>query len=186
MTNWLAGGLLVAWLLLEVVLRDGTEARSWRAGDDDRSSTRLIVGTYLVAFAAPLVLGASGVGSVTADSIVAWVGIAVGALGLAVRIWSMRVLGGDYTRSLRTRRDQTVVDRGPYRWVRHPGYLGSILVWTGSRLALNWLVALATALLLLAVYRYRIRAEEQMLEAHLGDAYATYKTRTWRLVPLLW
>ena len=98
----------------------------------------------------------------------------------------MRVLGSDYTRALRTRREQTLIDRGPYRAVRHPGYLGSILVWTGSRLALNWLIALITAVLLVAVYCYRISVEEDMLEEHFGEAYLSYKSRTWRLVPLLW
>ena len=64
--------------------------------------------------------------------------------------------------------------------------MGSILVWTGSRLAVNWLIAVITALLLLGVYVYRIIAEEQMLVDHFGDAYRAYKTRTWRLVPFVW
>jgi protein-S-isoprenylcysteine O-methyltransferase len=186
MTAWLAGSLIAAWLLLEVVLRDGKEARSWQAGDADRSTTRLIVGTYVVAAVGPLLLDASGFGAIATDSLVAWVGIAVGAVGLGVRIWSMRVLGRDYTRALRTRGEQTLIDRGPYRAIRHPGYLGSILVWTGSRLAVNWLIATITAALLIAVYCRRIRAEEDMLEDHFGEAYVSYKTRTWRLVPLLW
>ena len=186
MTAWLPGLLIGAWLLLEVVLRNGTEARSWRADDADRSTTRLVVGTYLLAFVGPFVLGVSGVGAITTDSLVAWVGVAVGAVGLGVRIWSIRVLGSDYTRAPRTRREQTLIDRGPYRAVRHPGYLGSSIVWTGSRLALNWLTALITAVLLIAVYCYRINAEEDMLEQHFGEAYLSYKSRTWRLVPLLW
>ena len=98
----------------------------------------------------------------------------------------MRVLGRDYTRSLRTRETQTVIDRGPYRLVRHPGYSGSILVWFGSRLAVNWLIAAATAVGLLLVYAYRISAEEEMLIDHFGDAYRAYKVRTWRLVPYIW
>src|SRR5262249_3375998 len=131
MTNWLAGFLLVAWLLLEVVLREDGEARLWKGGEQDRSSTRLVVIAYVAAFVGPFLFGTAGVGVTHTDSVVAWIGIAVGAAGLLVRIWSMRVLGRDYTRSLRTRETQTVVDRGPYRVVRHPGYLGSILVWVG-------------------------------------------------------
>jgi hypothetical protein len=53
MTRWIAGLLLAAWLLLEVVLRDGDEARSWSGGDADRSSTKVILVTYVVAFLAP-------------------------------------------------------------------------------------------------------------------------------------
>jgi protein-S-isoprenylcysteine O-methyltransferase len=173
-------------LLLEVVLRDGDEARSWRGGDADRSSTRIIVVTYVVAFVAPFFFLSSGIAVTAADSAFAWVGVAIGAIGLAVRIWSMRVLGRDYTRSLRTRDDQLIIDRGPYSVVRHPGYLGSILVWFGSRLALNWLVAIATVVALFAVYAYRIRAEEQMLGEQFGEKYQAYQARTKRLVPFLW
>jgi protein-S-isoprenylcysteine O-methyltransferase len=146
----------------------------------------LIVVTYVVASVGPFLLDTSGVGVTATDSPLAWIGIAVGGAGLVIRIWSMRVLGQDYTRSLRTRETQCVVDRGPYRLVRHPGYVGSILVWAGSRLAVNWLVAAMTALVLLLVYAYRIHAEERMLVSHFGDAYREYKNRTWRLVPFVW
>jgi protein-S-isoprenylcysteine O-methyltransferase len=186
LTTVLSGLLLVAWLLLEVVLRRGDEARDWQGGEEDRSSTRLIVGSYVVAFVGPFLLDTSGVGVTPTGSALAWIGLAIGCAGLGIRVWSMRVLGQDYTRSLRTREAQIVVERGPYRLVRHPGYVGSILVWAGSRLAVNWLVALATALTLFLVYAYRINAEEQMLVNHFGDAYRAYKTRTWRLVPYIW
>ena len=95
MTAWLSGLLLAAWLLLEVVLRTGNEARSWRSDDADRSSTRLIVATYVVAFVGPFLLLRSGFGATTTNSFLAWVGIGVGAIGLGVRTWSMRVLGSD-------------------------------------------------------------------------------------------
>jgi protein-S-isoprenylcysteine O-methyltransferase len=186
MTDWISGLLLGAWLLLEVVLRNGDEARSWQGGDEDRSSTRLILFAYALAFVGPLVLGTSGIGVTPTGSTLAWIGIAIGVSGLGIRVWSMRVLGRDYTRSLRTRDTQTVIERGPYQFVRHPGYLGSIVVWVGSRLAVNWLIAAATAVLLGAVYVYRIRAEEQMLVEHFGDSYRSYQSRTWRLFPYVW
>ena len=128
MTSWISGLLLAAWLLLEVVLRSEGEARDSEGGAADRSSTWLVVATYVLAFVSPLLVGTSGVGATHADTTMAWIGIAVGGAGLGIRIWSMRVLGRDYTRSLRTRATQTVADRAPYRFVRHPGYIGSILV----------------------------------------------------------
>jgi protein-S-isoprenylcysteine O-methyltransferase len=139
-----------------------------------------------VAFVGPFLLDTSGVGVTHAGSALAWIGVTIGVVGLGIRVWSMRILGRDYTRSLRTRETQTVIDRGPYRLVRHPGYSGSILVWFGSRLAVNWLVAAATAVGLLLVYAYRISAEEEMLIDHFGDAYRAYKARTWRLAPYIW
>ena len=48
--------------------------------------------------------------------------------GLALRAWSMRALGSYYSRTLRTTSDQVVIESGPYRVIRHPGYFGSIMV----------------------------------------------------------
>ena len=184
-TTWLSGLLLAAWVLLEFVLRRGDEARNWQGGEEDRSSTRLVVVTYVIAFVAPFLLDTSGVGVTIANSVLAWIGIAVGVVGLAIRIWAMpfsvRITPAPC--ELETLRSLLSVARTV---VRHPGYIGSILVWVGSRLAVNWLVASATALALLLVYTYRISAEERMLVDHFGDAYRAYKTRTWRLVPYVW
>ena len=74
----------------------------------------------------------------------------------------MLTLGEFFTRTLAILPDQHVVSVGPYRVIRHPGYLAQIVVvTTGCALAsLNvWLVALIGPLLL-AVYAYRIEAEE--------------------------
>jgi protein-S-isoprenylcysteine O-methyltransferase Ste14 len=99
----------------------------------------------------------------------------------------MHTLGGSYTRTLRTEGDaQALVDTGPYRWVRHPGYAGSLLTWTGFAMSTRSapVLALTTAMLGLA-YARRITAEEQLLRRDL-PGYAAYCGRTRRLVPLLW
>ncbi len=58
-------------------------------------------------------------------------GLAAEAAGLGLRIWSLRTLGAAYTRTLRADVAQPLVTDGPYRLVRHPGYLGTHLTWTG-------------------------------------------------------
>ncbi len=65
-------------------------------------------------------------------SIVSWLGLVIMLLGLGLRVWSMRVLGAYYSRTLRVTDTQVIVTQGPYRIVRHPGYLGTILLWVGS------------------------------------------------------
>src|SRR5262249_51469200 len=106
--------------------------------------------------------------------------------GLGLRVWAMAALGKFYTRTLLTLPDQRVVDRGPYRWLRHPGYLGSLLVWVGSGFAYgNWILAAVIASLMVPAYAYRIGSEERLLRERFGDAYESYARRTWRLVPLL-
>lgn len=141
--------------------------------------------SYGVAVVLPLILVLAGVGRLSTP-LVSWVGLIVMLLGLAFRAWSMRVLGASYTRTLRVSA-QEVVDRGPYRYVRHPGYLGSILIWIGFAIALaDWVGIVVIVPLMVGVYVYRIQAEETMLVAAFGDRYEGYRERSWRLVPFLY
>jgi protein-S-isoprenylcysteine O-methyltransferase len=52
-------------------------------------------------------------------------------LELALKTWAVRTSGRFDTRTLRSASDQSVTDSGPYRLVRHPGYLGALLLWIG-------------------------------------------------------
>ncbi len=98
----------------------------------------------------------------------------------------MRALGDSYTRTLRTEEEQRVVETGPYRWVRHPGYTGSLLTWIGYALTSRSVPALGViAALLGRVYQKRITAEETLLARAL-PAYTAYSHHTKRLVPFVW
>ncbi len=114
------------------------------------------------------------------------VGVLVQASGLGLRTWSMRTLGGSYTRTLRTEGDQPVVDTGPYRWVRHPGYTGSLLTWIGYVLTSRSVPAVLVVTALLGrVYGQRIVTEEALLAGEL-PGYTAYSDRTKKLVPFIW
>ena len=98
----------------------------------------------------------------------------------------MRALGASYSRTLRTEDGHAVVDTGPYRWVRHPGYTGSLLVWTGFALTSRSVLGVALIPALLgAAYSRRIAAEEDLLRRDL-PGYTTYSRRTRKLIPLVW
>ena len=176
---------LAGFFALEVALRHRGDAASLAATDDDRGTTALIVATYALAAALPLV--ARRLPGRPLPRPATAIGLAAQAAGTAIRAWSMHTLGASYTRTLRTEGGvQPVVDSGPYRWVRHPGYAGSLLIWTGFATSTRSapVVALTTALPGIA-YARRITAEEQLLRRDL-PGYAAYCARTRRLVPLLW
>ena len=87
---------------------------------------------------------------------------------------------------LQTERGQRVVSAGPYRWVRHPGYAGTIVFNLFTPLVLGswWALVPAAPLILLTVIRTRL--EDRMLQAKL-EGYRDYATRTrYRLIPGLW
>lgn len=113
-------------------------------------------------------------------------GLTMQAGGLALRAWSMRTLGAAYTRTLRTNEQQRVIDHGPYRLVRHPGYSGSLLTWMGFALASRSApVIVLVAGLLGRAYQRRISAEEALLNQDL-PGYRAYSRRTKKLVPFVW
>jgi protein-S-isoprenylcysteine O-methyltransferase Ste14 len=111
-------------------------------------------------------------------------GIAVWLGGIAFRWYSIRALGRFFTTDVAISRGQHVVEQGPYRWLRHPSYLGGLLALAGFGMTLtNWLAMVLPVCCLAAGYVYRIPIEEQALVRGLGPDYSDYMRRTWRLIP---
>lgn len=116
-----------------------------------------------------------------------WIGIALMLAGVAFRWYAIRVLGRFFTRIVATRAGQTVIDKGPYRLIRHPSYSGGLLTVLGVGLALtNWLSLLVLVVPALIGYNYRVHVEERALCEVLGEPYRNYMKRTRRFIPYVW
>jgi protein-S-isoprenylcysteine O-methyltransferase Ste14 len=101
------------------------------------------------------------------------------AVGMAWAVWSLHFLGRNVSVLAQAR---TVVDTGPYRWVRHPLYTGEIVSSFGLVLTANSLAAAALWLAVCGLQVYRaLREEEVLLRALPG--YAGYRSRTAALLP---
>ena|SRR5438874_1600002 len=117
-----------AFFALEAVARQPGEASDLAATETDQGTTRQIVAAYSLAAGLSPVLRRLRAGRLPPVS--GPVGVGVMAAGVALRAWSMRMLGAYYSRTLRTTSDQRVVEYGPYRVISHPGYLGRS--WSGQ------------------------------------------------------
>jgi len=186
--------ILVAYLILIVYFavtesrRKGQAATTLKGGQFDQASTRFL--SLAVAISIILVIVANALNyfqlGVMVD-VIGWIGIVVMLCGITLRALAFQTLGRFYTRTLRISEGQRVVQEGPYKYVRHPGYLGVIVLWVGAGLAtVNWIVAVLVTLTFVAAYRYRIEVEERMLVASFEDQYAAYMKHTWRLLPFIW
>ena len=115
------------------------------------------------------------------------VGLILMGAGIAVRQWAVALLGQFFTTDVRVHPGQTVVERGPYRWVRHPSYTGMLISFVGIGLALgNWAALGALVVLPTIGLVYRIRIEEHALLDGLGEPYRRFAASRSRLVPRLW
>jgi protein-S-isoprenylcysteine O-methyltransferase len=114
-------------------------------------------------------------------------GIGLMLLGIALRWYSVAVLGKYFTFDVAIHDGQVLVETGPYRYIRHPSYTGALLSLLGFGLSLeNWAGLAAGIACLGFAYAYRIPVEEAALGSALGDTYTQYQKRTWRLVPFLY
>jgi protein-S-isoprenylcysteine O-methyltransferase Ste14 len=113
-------------------------------------------------------------------------GIAFLLSGIAFRWYAMALLGRFFTFDVAVHTGQTVVEAGPYRYIRHPSYAGIFMIVAGVGLALgNW-ISLAVLLGCTGIaFVYRISVEEAALVGALGEPYKQYMRRTRRLIPFL-
>ena len=104
--------------------------------------------------------------------------------GIILRIWAIVHLGKLFTVDVGIQQGHRVVQDGPYRFVRHPSYSGSMIALIGMAcLTFNWLGFLGIIVSSLTAYSIRISAEEKMLLQNLGEDYRRYAARTKRLIP---
>jgi protein-S-isoprenylcysteine O-methyltransferase Ste14 len=115
-----------------------------------------------------------------------YIGIGVMLLGEALRQWSIYTLGRFFTYPVMIMKDHRLIIKGPYKFVRHPGYLAGMLTFSGLGLALqSWAAPIAVIVVLLFTYSYRIHFEEQALRRKFGKEYENYAKRTPMIIPHL-
>jgi protein-S-isoprenylcysteine O-methyltransferase len=176
------------WILLGVYFISETLiARFLRAGRgdraDDRGSLRWFVTVLPLGWFVAFML--AGVPWAFFGNVALYhVGLVVIGAGQLLRWWSIATLGRLFTVNVAIRTEHTLVDSGPYRFVRHPAYTAVLLVHLGTALCLgNALSLLALTAPLLATLVYRMRVEEGVLTVGLGRTYRDYMARTKRLIP---
>jgi protein-S-isoprenylcysteine O-methyltransferase Ste14 len=178
-------GLDWGWIVSEVFVAVATRTRRSHGNVQDRGSQLIL---WIVILAS--VTACEWVRHIVPPNIFGgahWLlpaSVAVMVAGLAIRWTAILTLGKSFSANVAIRDAQKVHRTGLYRFVRHPSYLGLMLVFLAIGLhARNW-ISLALALLppTLALL-YRIHIEEGALSEAFGEEYAAYSRDTKRLVP---
>ena len=114
-------------------------------------------------------------------------GLVAMAAGMAVLIWAEAV-NRFFSSVIRiqTERGHHVITSGPYRYLRHPGYAASPLVFVGGGLVLgSWLAGLFGFLMVALILRRTAREDRILLEQLEGYADYARKVR-YRILPGVW
>lgn len=114
------------------------------------------------------------------------VGLTFIVIGLTVMLVAQISLWRNYAATLVIREDHQLIQHGLYRWVRHPIYLGALIVVFGIPTYTSSLYGLLTMVAVIPILLNRIRLEEGLLIEAFGDAYRAYQKRTKKLIPFIY
>jgi protein-S-isoprenylcysteine O-methyltransferase Ste14 len=116
-----------------------------------------------------------------------WCGIIFIIIGVILRMYSVLTLGKAFTVSVQVNSNQKIIQSGPYKYIRHPAYSGSILSLIGISLAFRSSIGVVVTLIIITcIYGYRIKIEESMLARYFKTSYPEYKKHTKRIIPFIW
>jgi protein-S-isoprenylcysteine O-methyltransferase Ste14 len=151
----------------------------------DRGSALIIIGSIFIAVFVADAFARAAVALLPAWSF--YLGVVMMVSGIAIRLWAVSTLRSFFSYTVQIKEGHRVVQSGPYRFVRHPAYTGSLLTILGIAFALqSWGAALFMAVTFGITFGYRIRVEEKVLTVSLGEAYASYSKRVKRLIPYVY
>lgn len=183
---FLANAIIVIFFIGDFLIRKDKTAVSINKTKDDKNSTKIIIFAFFIIVIASELLEYFQWGEFK-NKIISRVALAFMLSGLVIRIYSMSRLKKFYTRTLIITDQQKLVKTGIYKIVRHPGYLGTVMIWIFFGLAIQNLIVFFIALvLILFAYNYRIKVEEKMLLTQFGKEYANYKKLSWKIIPYVY
>jgi protein-S-isoprenylcysteine O-methyltransferase Ste14 len=114
----------------------------------------------------------------------AWACVGLIALGFLFAWWARIYLGSLWSGQITTKTEHHVVDRGPYRIVRHPIYTGILIAVFATAAVKGTVLGIAGALLITLGLWMKARLEERWLRQELGaEAYDDYRRRVPMLLP---
>lgn len=113
-------------------------------------------------------------------------GLLVVLAGFSIRNIARKTLGNYFLNGINSLRKHKLVKHGVYRYIRHPLYLGAILLNLGIILLFSSLLGFLVMMGYIPCVLYRIQIEEKMLVERFGKEYRDYMKKTKKIIPLIY
>ena len=153
----------------------------------DKGSLWLLFGFITLGYVLSFAIGATKIGRMNGWNTFFAVGVVLVVIGLIIRITSILTLKQYFTYSVAKVADHNLIETGLYKIIRHPGYLGQLLIFLGISISVsNWASILLMMIPVSIGYLYRMKVEERFMVAQLGENYLNYQKRTKRIIPMIY
>jgi protein-S-isoprenylcysteine O-methyltransferase Ste14 len=124
-----------------------------------------------------------GTGALVDAAWLRYAGLVLYPFGFLIAHWAQLRLDKQFSVQVTIQEGHRLITGGPYKFLRHPRYLGIILFSTGASMIFRSAAGLALVALIAAVLVWRIHDEEVLLRSQFGGAWEEYRRRSWRLLP---
>jgi protein-S-isoprenylcysteine O-methyltransferase Ste14 len=119
-----------------------------------------------------------------ATDVISYLGYFLILAGIILRWTSILQLKNAFTVDVAVTEGQALKTDGLYKKIRHPSYLGLLIILTGLSIGMaNILSAIVIIIPMFLTIGYRIKVEEKLLTEEFGESYESYKSNSWKLLP---
>lgn len=113
------------------------------------------------------------------------IGAVICGCGLALAIWARLILGRNWSGVVTLKEGHEMVQRGPYRFVRHPIYTGLQSMFLGTAIVFGHLAAFIGVALVFVSFWIKLSQEERLMLKQFPNDYPDYQRRVKRIIPFL-
>jgi len=164
--------------------RQRLKRKSKVVSSGDKGSIWIMIILIAVGYSLSFIIGATKIGRIYHWDAFFVAGILLIIIGLIIRIIAILELKQHFTYTVTEIENHELIETGLYKNIRHPGYLGQLLIFIGTAISLsNWLSVVFMMIPVLFGYINRIVVEERFMITQLGQKYYEYQKRTKRLIP---
>jgi protein-S-isoprenylcysteine O-methyltransferase Ste14 len=183
---YLAGGVISYFIRHKPFWNAAHPGKTATQEKGDRSFWAILPGFLVVFFASPL----EWIYLPTFLPRILWTqitGLILILSSVGLHIWARAHIRGLYSGHVEVQADHRLVQSGPYRSIRHPGYAGFLVMALGLAIGYSsWIGLAAILVLFLPGLAYRMRVEERLLTEQFGEEYKLYSQTTKKLIPGIW
>jgi protein-S-isoprenylcysteine O-methyltransferase Ste14 len=177
----------ICWFLSEILLNRLFRSKMINSQDMDKSSLRLIWIAIIISISSGIISRIFLRFPINDSHLFGLIGLLVIVAGMIIRFISILTLGKFFTVDLAIHDGHKLINKGFYKYIRHPSYTGSLVSFLGFGLSLNnWISLVVIFVPVLISFINRINIEEKLLLEQLGLEYKDYKERTKRLIPMVY
>jgi protein-S-isoprenylcysteine O-methyltransferase Ste14 len=173
--------------LFEIFMSRRQEGKREISTSGDKGSLWWLIISISVGYWLSFIVASTKIGRIYHWNIFFAIGTFLAIIGLIIRVTSILSLKRQFTYTVTKIENHELIETGLYKIIRHPGYLGQLIIFLGIAISLsNWISILLMIIPLFLGYLNRIKVEEKFMVKQIGQKYIEYKTRTKRLIPAIY